>query len=215
MIPAWLPPVVAGVTLASLLWFGERRGDLRARWAFKPVTSALFLLAGLLEGPRGAFDWLVFAGLLLAALGDVALIPRARPWFLAGLVAFLLGHVAYIAAFGLKAPLVALPAPAFAVIALASGTVFLWLRPYLGSLLWPVLAYVLVITLMLAGAWAVATAAPGEAGRQLALAATLFFVSDLTVARDRFVTGPQFANRLVGLPLYYAAQFLFAYSIGD
>jgi hypothetical protein len=45
------------------------------------------------------------------------------------------------------------------------------------------------------------------------LAATLFFVSDLTVAWARFVPGTRFANRAVGLPLYYVARFLFAYCV--
>jgi len=43
--------------------------------------------------------------------------------------------------------------------------------------------------------------------------AALFFVSDLAVARDRFVA-PGFANRLWGLPAYYAGQLLIAWSIG-
>ena len=38
-----------------------------------------------------------------------------------------------------------------------------------------------------------------------------FYLSDLAVARDRFVS-PGFANALWGLPLYYVAQLLFAYS---
>jgi hypothetical protein len=36
-------------------------------------------------------------------------------------------------------------------------------------------------------------------------------VSDLFVARDRFVQ-PGFVNRLLGLPLYYAAQAMLAIS---
>jgi uncharacterized membrane protein YhhN len=67
---------------------------------------------------------------------------------------------------------------------------------------------------MLAAAWTVAVAEPGVSGRRLLRAAVLFYLSDITVARDRFVTGPRFLNRLVGLPLYYSAQFLFAFSIG-
>ncbi len=43
--------------------------------------------------------------------------------------------------------------------------------------------------------------------------AVLFFLSDLAVARDKFVT-PGFPNRAVGLPMYYAAQILFAVSTG-
>jgi hypothetical protein len=38
-----------------------------------------------------------------------------------------------------------------------------------------------------------------------------FYLSDLAVARDRFVARA-FVNRLWGLPLYYAAQILFAVS---
>jgi len=39
--------------------------------------------------------------------------------------------------------------------------------------------------------------------------ALMFLVSDLAVARDRFVA-QGFINRLWGLPLYYAAQLVLA-----
>ena len=38
-----------------------------------------------------------------------------------------------------------------------------------------------------------------------------FFVSDLAVAREQFVS-EGFVNKTWGLPLYYAAQLLFAVS---
>jgi len=40
----------------------------------------------------------------------------------------------------------------------------------------------------------------------------LFFASDLCVARQRFVS-PGFENKLVGLPLYFIAQLMFAGAI--
>jgi hypothetical protein len=43
--------------------------------------------------------------------------------------------------------------------------------------------------------------------------ALLFYLSDLLVARDRFVR-PGIVNRVVGLPLYYAAQLLLASAVG-
>jgi hypothetical protein len=43
--------------------------------------------------------------------------------------------------------------------------------------------------------------------------AVSFYISDLFVARDRFLK-TEFVNRLIGLPLYYGGQFLFAFSIG-
>jgi uncharacterized membrane protein YhhN len=43
--------------------------------------------------------------------------------------------------------------------------------------------------------------------------AVMFYVSDIFVAHQRFVM-QSFTNRLIGLPLYYAAQFLLAFSVG-
>jgi len=45
------------------------------------------------------------------------------------------------------------------------------------------------------------------------IGAILFYLSDLFVARHRFMK-QEFVNRLLGLPLYYSGQFLLAFSIG-
>ncbi|MEN8163997.1 MAG: lysoplasmalogenase family protein [Acidobacteriota bacterium] len=45
------------------------------------------------------------------------------------------------------------------------------------------------------------------------MGATLFFLSDLAVARHRFVK-EAFLNRAIGLPAYYAGQMLLALTIG-
>ena len=42
--------------------------------------------------------------------------------------------------------------------------------------------------------------------------AVLFFVSDLAVARDRFIART-FANKAWGLPLYFSGQLLIAWSL--
>jgi uncharacterized membrane protein YhhN len=41
----------------------------------------------------------------------------------------------------------------------------------------------------------------------------LFYVSDIFVARQRFVR-TEFLNRRIGLPLYYGGQFMLAFSVG-
>ena len=52
------------------------------------------------------------------------------------------------------------------------------------------------------------------AGRIAAFAgALLFYISDIFVARQRFLKA-EFVNRLIGLPLYYGGQFMLAFSIG-
>jgi uncharacterized membrane protein YhhN len=77
----------------------------------------------------------------------------------------------------------------------------------------PVLAYMTVLTLMVVGAWTVAgTTEIPPLGRGFVIwGALLFFVSDLFVARQRFVS-PGRVNAVIGLPLYYAGQFLLAFS---
>jgi uncharacterized membrane protein YhhN len=79
----------------------------------------------------------------------------------------------------------------------------------------PVLLYIVVITFMAAGAWAVFGKSSFQiSGRALILTGSLcFYVSDLFVARHRFIK-EEYRNRLFGLPLYYTGQFMLAFSVG-
>jgi uncharacterized membrane protein YhhN len=96
-----------------------------------------------------------------------------------------------------------------------SAIIFFWLRPHLKSMFVPVLLYILVITMMLSGAWAVfAKSSFAVSGRMLVFAGALcFYLSDVFVARDKFIRD-EFRNRLIGLPLYYSGQFSLAFSAG-
>lgn len=212
-------PVVGVLTLVALLYFGERTGNARQKWIFKPVTSALFLLTALAGGPDSTYDWVLFAGLVLCFFGDVFLISPERRWFLTGLVSFLLGHVAYIVAFNGLALVTTLHPIALVAIVGAGVGLFLYFRPHLGDMFGPVVVYMAVISVMLASAWAVwfthpAVAAFSDSFRWLvALGATAFYLSDITVARIRFLD-VGFTDRLIGLPLYYLGQFLLALTVG-
>jgi uncharacterized membrane protein YhhN len=70
-------------------------------------------------------------------------------------------------------------------------------------------AYVAVISVMVVAA--VGTYALGG-NRLIPIGAIGFYLSDLSVARDRFVAH-ELVNRVWGLPLYYAAQVTLAWSI--
>lgn len=177
----------------------------------KMIASTAFLVLawhrGALESPYGCG---LLAGLFLSWWGDLFLIFREPRVFLAGLVSFLLGHVAYVTAFLLYgiAPLWSLAA-AGALVAVAVPVV-LWLAPKLGDMRAPVYAYIVVISLMVA----CAAGAVGRGGTPWMLAgAILFYVSDLTVARDRFVKNDAW-NRWIGLPLYYGGQVILAFTAG-
>jgi uncharacterized membrane protein YhhN len=205
------PAVVCALAVAALLAAEHRRSASGVAVA-KPVASAAFLWAGASAGalatPYGQF---VLGGLVLCALGDVLLIPTDRPRvFRAGILAFLLGHVAYVGAFLHWA----LSGTGLAVAGVALGAlvwrVHHWLAPHLkDDMRGAVRAYLVVITVM-----AVIACAATWAGAPLAIAAGAvgFLLSDIAVARDRFVR-PEFVNRAWGLPLYYGSQLLLAYSV--
>jgi uncharacterized membrane protein YhhN len=205
-----------GVFLLAGLLFAELKGVVLIRLAFKAPLSALFVLTALLQpGAASVYGLLIILGLVLCLVGDVCLALPGERAFKLGLASFLGGHLAYIVAFSwLESPLAWLTWRTFAV-AGVSAAVFLWLKPHLGRLKIPVLAYVAAIALMVSAAWAL-RAAPTLSPRGPALVfygAVLFYLSDLFVARDRFVS-PGWLNRFLGLPLYYLGQFLLAFSIG-
>jgi len=101
------------------------------------------------------------------------------------------------------------------VTAVISGLVYRWLRPHLGKMKGPVIAYIAVITVMVCAALSVLGVQDFRlSGRLMAFSgAVAFYFSDVFVARDRFMK-KEFLNRLVGLPLYYSGQFLIAFSLG-
>jgi uncharacterized membrane protein YhhN len=103
----------------------------------------------------------------------------------------------------------------FGVLVMGAG-VYLWLRPHLGAMKTPVQVYVLVISVMVAGAVTVAGDSRLDwVGRAMVLCGAIcFYFSDLFVARDRFLK-EAFFNRLIGLPMYYVGQFLLAFSVAS
>jgi uncharacterized membrane protein YhhN len=181
----------------------EWRGKAIARAVTKVGASLGFVAVALSLGVEARLEQGILAGLLLSVAGDALLLSHRRPAFLAGLAAFLLAHLAYAAAFATRSEPGLWPLLPLAV---ALVLVLRWLWPHLGTMKAPVVVYCLAITGM---AWL----ALGTDRPLIRWGAMLFYLSDLTVARDRFVR-PAFANRLVGLPLYYAAQVLLALAVG-
>lgn len=201
---------LTGVGLAGVLWADARQS--RAAVPLKLVASSGFLLVAAGQGGwESAYGRWIIVGLVLCWVGDAALLGRSDAAFLLGLGAFLLGHVAYIGAF-LSTDLV--PTVATSVFGLA------WLAIAIGAARWlwphvtprmrgPVVAYIVAISAM------VVLSGPAGVGRTSVLpptGAALFAVSDIAVARNRFVA-PGFGNRAWGLPLYYVGQVFIALSV--
>lgn len=197
------------VFAAALVW-AEVGGSSLAR-VFKMLASTGFIAIALsVGGVSSAYGRLVLAALALSWIGDLLLSYSSRPAFLGGLVAFLLGHVAYSFAFGVLGIDARSAAATAVVLAVVAAVVWRWLRPHVGDMAGPVIAYIVVISVMVV----MAAGAYGSGATALVpIGATLFFLSDIAVARNQFVS-PGVANRVVGLPLYYLAQILLASTAG-
>lgn len=174
------------------------------RKIWKPLASLGFLIA--IAGAELAepYAQMVGVGLVLSALGDIALLSESKSRFLTGLGLFLAAHIAYIAAFR---SLAESPSPLNVVaVTIVFFVVSAWLLPQVPHpLRLPVVAYITTIGVMLA--WSFSIGAP-----LAALGATLFAVSDVAVARNAFGK-PALINKLWGLPLYYGGQLLIVASV--
>ncbi|MDP9325860.1 MAG: lysoplasmalogenase, partial [Candidatus Dormibacteraeota bacterium] len=181
---AW---ALLGVTTALALtdWFAVVSGRKRLEYFAKPATMlALAGVAASLNLPSpGQQRWFIVA-LLFGALGDVFLM-LPRNLFLAGLTAFLVGHLAYVAGF-IAAGEDPLQILIYAAIIILPASVLLpavvqgILAKRQRLLVPPVLLYSLVITLMVGAALG--------SGKPLAAAGgLLFYTSDTLIGYNRFV----------------------------
>lgn len=197
------------IAATAALLAAERASWQPGVWIAKPLAAAGFVGAawanGALETPYGLW---IFLGLVLSAVGDVLLIPKQSPRaFLAGLGSFLLGHVAYTFAFAVRGlDPITVAVAMLAVLAMGLAVLRRLLVHVPEKMRRPVLAYVVVISAMLV----CAAGTVGRAGIPAIFAgAFAFYLSDLAVARQRFVQR-SFANKAWGLPLYFGAQLILA-----
>ncbi|MEE4217747.1 MAG: lysoplasmalogenase [Xanthomonadales bacterium] len=196
----------------ALALAGEYRSNFTLSGLGKLVAASSYIAAALsLDALGTEYGRLVLVAMAFCWVGDLLLVSvNNRLLFLAGLVSFLLGHFVYIGAFavrGISVPALALSA---AVLAVFAWRVLAWLKPVLDQKMRrPVWLYVVTISAMMATAVGTFSA---RGGMTVLLGGLLFLVSDLTVARNRFVA-PGFVNRIWGLPMYFAAQLLFAASV--
>ena len=179
-------------------------------WVFKPIAStAMVALGALAWDGHSALGAGVLSALAAFWVSDMLLIPRGKKAsFVAGMVAAFVGHALYIRTFSAEVSWVALGC--WVVLLPGLGLVWRWLEPHLeGPMRAAVPAYALVFATMASCAvsYAWQTDEP-----LVAAGALVFMVSDLAVARHRFVKAEWF-NKLWGLPLYYAGQAMLALSV--
>lgn len=169
-------------------------------------ASGILLLAALALSRRSR---LLGAGLLFGAAGD-ALLAWSESTFLAGALAFLIGHLCYIALFlraGIGARALSQPTRVIAMIAVVAFAIAMTLRlvPGESQLFVPLGLYTVVLTVMTMTSFTL------PAARWLAMAgAVLFLISDGFVAANMFhpLGHPvaAFASSFAGWMIYWAGQ---------
>ncbi|MGB7069404.1 MAG: lysoplasmalogenase family protein [Pyrinomonadaceae bacterium] len=205
--------VLAAICLANALLYvvADWRGWLTLRPVFKISASTSFVILAVCNGASGTtYGRLILLALLLSWVGDILLLSLRPIGLLAGMFTFFLAHAAFAAAFGSQRLDLAWFVFALFVLCAAALVFVRWLWPYIKTHnRAAVPLYLVAITIMSSLA---ISAAAASGSPLLAVGAVAFFVSDVSVARDRFVSHG-IANKVWGLPLYYAAQLLFGISV--
>jgi len=199
--------VLAGL-LALVDWYAVVRDRRELETWAKPATlaglTATTVAAGALDASAGR--WLV-AALLLGLLGDVALLGRSNRRFLLGLIAFLLGHLAYVVCFlvlGVEEGWWMVVGAGVVVVAFLVGREVLPAAVAHGGKGFgaAVATYMCVIGATTVTGWA--TALP-----LVAAGTAVFVASDTTLALDRFVAARPH-GRIAVMVTYHVGQALIA-----
>lgn len=210
-----MPQVLTLICIVAVtgLLVAERLARPVAHALFKLGASSAFVLVALsLGAPASIYGRWILAALVLSWVGDAALLSRRHRAFLTGLGAFLIAHLCFALAFCSGAFSREVFVIALGPALLVGIVVWRWLWPHLArAYKGPVAAYLVAILLMCAAAAGYSAAI----GRwQVLLGAVMFAASDVAVARDRFVAR-SFHNKAWGLPVYYVAQLILAWSVAS
>lgn len=198
------------------LWKGWRKLEFVAKPA---VMVCLFIWLSTTAGLEGALFWFGI-GILFSLAGDVALLFIDR-FFMLGLIAFLLAHIAYLVGFNVPFP-ETLGIWAFGIAVVIGLSAARLLRRIVAAvrtkqarLVTPVVIYSTVITLMLLSAlltlfrpeWR------SSAAYLVSLGAFLFYLSDIILAWNKFVA-PIKNGRMLNIGLYHLGQIAIVVGVG-
>jgi uncharacterized membrane protein YhhN len=159
-------------------------------------------------------NYKIIGALVLSTLGDILLIFDGRPFFILGLLSFLLAHVLYVLVFRSRVGTIKLDFYTVLCSLLILSYYFFFMKflwSHLGAMRIPVLAYALVISVML---WMALQLLRGTSSFRwhIVLGALFFVVSDSLLSIQLFYSSFELAHFYVMLT-YLLAQFLLVYGI--
>ncbi len=205
--------LIVAFVFAALEALALQKNWFRLEVIAKPgVMITLFIWLFTSAGLSGALLWFGL-GILLSLTGDVLLMISLDRFFLGGLVAFLLAHVAYIVGFNIPIPAMDFFGIIFAVmIGLGGARVIRRILDRLpatgqGRMRLPIIVYSAVISVMLLSAMMKLTDISwnASAAALVSVGAFLFYISDIILAWNKFVS-PIKGGRIYNIGAYHLGQ---------
>ncbi|PAV31599.1 lysoplasmalogenase [Virgibacillus profundi] len=206
MIMYRLPILILLMSILYIFIIPEEPLGIKLLFKLIPMAMIIFYAIRKLPGKKSLTHWLILIGLFFSMIGDGTL-----HWFVVGLSAFLIGHLFYMTGFFAKwnfSVIRFLMIVPIAVYGFFMGSELLNALKQEGNdtLIIPVLAYIIVISLM---AWS----AVMTGNKWVIMGSILFVISDSILAWNMFVAPVNFSGELI-MSTYYGAQFLIAHSLG-
>ena len=205
--------LIAALVFAVLETLALWKKWTRLEYLAKPaVMVILFLWLWTSVGLNGASLWFGL-GILLSLTGDVLLMISLDRLFMAGLVAFLLAHLAYLIGFNIPIPEISAWGFVLAII-VGLGSVRVMRRIVAplaakgqGRMRTPIIIYGVVISLMLLSAMMKMTDFTWSTGAAVlvGVGAFLFYISDIILAWHKFVA-PIENGRIYNIGAYHLGQ---------
>ena len=179
----------------------------------KPILVPVLLLS-FYASVKNKGNYKIIGALVFSTMGDILLIFEGRPFFILGLLSFLLAHVLFVLIFRsrvgtIKLDFYTVVCSLFILSYYFFFMKFLW--PHLGAMRIPVLAYAFVISGML---WMALQLLRSTSSLRwhIVLGALFFVVSDSLLSIQLFYSSFELAHFYVMLT-YLLAQLLLVYGI--
>jgi uncharacterized membrane protein YhhN len=188
---------------------------LKLEYIAKPaVMITLFIWLFTSVGLNNVSLWFGL-GIIFSLTGDVLLMLSLDRFFLFGLVAFLLAHLAYVIGFNIPLPEFSLWGIVFAVmVSLGGARIIRRILDALASkgqarMRMPIIVYSTVISIMLLSAMIKLMDITWDANAALLVSggAFLFYISDIILAWNKFVTPIQH-GRIYNIAAYHLGQIM-------
>ncbi len=222
MFFSWVFVVLIGIILQATFIGMEYLKKPIAAVIFKGLASCMFITLGVIFSrfcSDAGFAKLIVVGLFFGGVGDILLNLRfvfesiGQKIFLAGIAAFLIGHIIYFAALVTKTSY--LPA-SIIVGAVLTALLLKWMFGRIEApkafKIFGVL-YIGAIVLMTVTAASILLTNAGSGNVMYFIGALAFLISDIVLIFNTFGKNQKFSLRIANLSFYYVGQLLIAMSL--